>query len=117
LKGKLDGFALRVPVIVGSVVDLVAEVEKPATRDTVNAALKAASAGPLKGILGYTEEPIVSSDIIADSRSSVVDGASTMTMGDNLVKVVSWYDNEWAYSRRCADLIAYLATGKYDVRS
>jgi glyceraldehyde 3-phosphate dehydrogenase len=115
LKGKLDGFALRVPVLVGSVVDLVAELDQSASVESVNAAMKAAAAGPLRGVLGYTEEPIVSADIVGDARSSIVDGKSTMLMDKNVVKVISWYDNEWAYSRRCADLAAYLATGVYSI--
>ncbi|MCB9868657.1 MAG: type I glyceraldehyde-3-phosphate dehydrogenase [Planctomycetes bacterium] len=107
LNGKLDGFALRVPVPDGSVVDLVANLTKPASKDEVNAALRAAAEGPLKGILCYTEDPIVSSDIVHDAHSSVVDGASTMSMdGGKMVKVVSWYDNEWGYSNRVVDLMA-----------
>ena len=103
LKGKLDGIAMRVPVPDGSVVDLVAEVGRETTRDEVNAALKAAAEGPMKGILGYTERPIVSRDVIGDSHSSLVDGLLTMTMGTT-VKVISWYDNEWGYSCRVVDL-------------
>ena len=107
LKGKLDGFSLRVPVPDGSVVDLVARVKKPVTKEQVNAALKAAADGPLKGILAYTTDPIVSTDVIGDAHSSVVDGDSTMVMGDGLmVKVVAWYDNEWGYSNRVVDLIS-----------
>jgi glyceraldehyde 3-phosphate dehydrogenase len=107
LKGKLDGIALRVPTPDGSVVDLVAEVGREVTRDEVNAALKAAADGPLKGILGYTEAPIVSRDIIGDSHSSLVDGQLTMAAGKT-VKVISWYDNEWGYSCRVVDLAAKL---------
>ena len=107
LKGKLDGFSLRVPVPDGSVIDLVARVKKAATKDQVNAALKAAAEGPLKGILAYTTDPIVSTDVIGDTHSSVVDADSTMVMGDGLmVKVVAWYDNEWGYSNRVVDLIS-----------
>ncbi len=105
LNGKLDGMAMRVPVPDGSVVDLVAILAKETTTDEINAALKAASEGPMRGILGFTEDPIVSSDIIHDPRSSIADGLATMAMG-NFVKVVSWYDNEWGYSNRVADLIA-----------
>jgi glyceraldehyde 3-phosphate dehydrogenase len=106
LKGKLDGYALRVPVPDGSVVDLTANLETPATVEQINAALKAAANGPMKGILCYTEEPIVSSDIVHDAHSSVIDGASTMVAdGGKIVKIVSWYDNEWGYSNRVVDLI------------
>lgn len=110
LKGKLNGFALRVPTITVSVVDLVATTEKPVTKESVNAALKAASEGPMKGILGYTEEPLVSMDFRGDSRSSIVDALSTMTMGDHLVKVVSWYDNEMGYASRLVDLAAMVGS-------
>jgi len=104
LKGKLDGIALRVPVPDGSVVDLTCEVSRPTTAEEVNAAFRAAAeSGPLTGILGYTEDPIVSRDIVGDSRSSLVDGALTMVNGTT-VKVVSWYDNEWGYSCRLAEL-------------
>jgi glyceraldehyde 3-phosphate dehydrogenase len=104
LQGKLDGMAMRVPVIDGSVVDLVFETEKPVTKDTINAAIKAAAEGPLKGILQYCEDPIVSCDVIGNAHSSVFDALSTLVMGDNFAKVVSWYDNEWGYSNRCVDL-------------
>lgn len=104
LKGKLHGMAMRVPVIDGSVVDLVAELDKTVTKEQINAAIKAAAEGSLKGILQYTEDPIVSCDVIGNSHSSVFDAQSTMVMGDNFVKVVSWYDNEWGYSNRCVDL-------------
>jgi glyceraldehyde 3-phosphate dehydrogenase len=109
LKGKFDGFSLRVPTPTVSVVDFVAEVEKATTRDEVNAAFKAAAAGPLKGILGYTDEPLVSMDFKGDPRSSIVDGPSTMVIGGTMVKVVAWYDNEWAYSLRVADLAKLIA--------
>ncbi|MEM7205140.1 MAG: type I glyceraldehyde-3-phosphate dehydrogenase [Planctomycetota bacterium] len=106
LNGKLDGFALRVPVPDGSVVDLVANLSKSVTIEKINGALKAAAEGPLKGILAYTDDPIVSSDVIHDPHSSVIDGKSTMVSdGGKLVKVVSWYDNEWGYSNRVVDLI------------
>ena len=106
LNGKLDGFALRVPVPDGSVVDLVANLSKPASKEEINAALKAAAEGPMKGVLCYTEDPIVSSDIVHDPHSSVVDGLSTMSMdGGKQVKIVSWYDNEWGYSNRVVDLL------------
>jgi len=106
LKGKLDGCAMRVPVVNGSVVDLVARLKTSATKDEINAAMKAASEGPMNGVLGYTEDPIVSSDIIGWPESSLFDGLSTMSSGE-LVKVVSWYDNEWGYSNRVCDLIAF----------
>jgi glyceraldehyde 3-phosphate dehydrogenase len=106
LAGKLDGMAMRVPVVNGSVVDLVATLGKSATAAEVNAAMKAAAEGPLKGVLQYTEDPIVSSDIIGNPHSSVFDGLSTMVMDGNLVKIVSWYDNEWGYSNRVVDLVA-----------
>jgi len=112
LKGKLDGFALRVPVITGSVVDLTATLKKSATVDEINGAVKQAAQGKLKGILEYCPDPIVSSDVIKNSHSSVFDALSTMTLpkeGGNLVKVVSWYDNEWGYSCRTADLVQRLA--------
>ncbi|HPY77173.1 MAG TPA: type I glyceraldehyde-3-phosphate dehydrogenase [Anaerohalosphaeraceae bacterium] len=109
LKGKLDGFALRVPVIVGSCVDLVAILKKEATKEEVNAAVKKAAEGSLKGILMYCDEPIVSSDIIANQASSIFDALSTMVMDGKMVKVVSWYDNEWGYSCRTVDLIEKMA--------
>ncbi len=112
LAGKLNGFAIRVPVVNGSVVDLVATLKKPVTAEEVNAALKNAAEGKLKGILEYCEDPLVSSDIIGNPHSSIVDALSTMTMpaaGGNMVKVISWYDNEWGYSMRTADLIAKVA--------
>jgi glyceraldehyde 3-phosphate dehydrogenase len=110
LKGKLNGFALRVPTPDVSVVDLVARVEKPvASADEVNAVLKEAAEGPLKGIIGYTEEPLVSSDFTGDERSCIIDGLSTMVGPDNLIKVVAWYDNEWGYSCRVIDVAALIA--------
>jgi glyceraldehyde 3-phosphate dehydrogenase len=109
LKGKLNGFAMRVPTPNVSVVDLVAEVEKATTAEEVNNALKEAAEGPLKGILGYSDLPLVSMDYNGDPRSSIVDGLSTMVMEGNLVKVVSWYDNEWGYSNRVAELVVFIA--------
>ena len=103
LKGKLDGQAMRVPVPNGSIIDLVCEVEKAASREEVNAALSQAASGAMKGILSFTTDPLVSSDIIGNTHSSIVDGLSTMTQG-NMIKVVSWYDNEWGYSNRVVDL-------------
>ncbi len=104
LKGKLDGFSMRVPTPNVSVVDVVVEAEKSATKEEVNKALKAAADGPLKGILGYSDEPLVSVDYRGDARSSIVDGLSTMVI-DNMIKVISWYDNEWGYSNRVVDLV------------
>ena len=109
LKGKFDGFALRVPTPTVSIVDFVAEVEKATSVEEVNAVFKAAAAGPMKGILGYSEEPLVSMDYKGDPRSSIVDALSTMVMGDNMVKVIAWYDNEWAYSVRMTDLAKLMA--------
>jgi len=108
LNGKLDGFALRVPVIVGSCVDLVVELKKEATAEQLNAAVKAAADGGLKGILEYCDEPIASSDIIGNPASSVFDSLCTMVKG-KMVKVVSWYDNEWGYSSRTVDIMEKLA--------
>src|SRR5579864_7187996 len=108
LKGKLDGYAMRVPTPNVSVVDLVAVLNKPATTEEVNAALKAAADGPLKGILAYTEDPVVSTDMLRNSNSSIVDGGLTKVLDGNLLKVVAWYDNEWGYSCRIVDLIAFL---------
>ncbi|MFI5498586.1 type I glyceraldehyde-3-phosphate dehydrogenase [Nocardia asteroides] len=104
LQGKLDGYALRVPVPTGSVTDLTATLAEPATIDEINAAMKAAAEGPLQGILKYNVDPIVSSDIVTDPHSSIYDAPLTKVIG-NEVKVVSWYDNEWGYSNRLADLI------------
>jgi len=109
LKGKLNGFAMRVPVANVSVVDLVVELTKGASVDAINDALKAAAQGHLKGILAYTEEPLVSKDFNGNPNSSIVDGLSTMTMGDTMAKVVAWYDNEWAYSLRVVELAQYIA--------
>ena len=105
LNGKLNGFSMRAPVPTGSAVDLVFTTPNPVDPDQVNAALKAAADGPLKGILAYTEDPIVSTDIVGDPHSSIVDAPSTMVIGDGrMVKVISWYDNEWGYSNRCVEL-------------
>ncbi len=106
LKGKLDGFATRVPTPDGSMVDLTVELEKEVTIDEINAAMKAAAEGPMKGILKYTEDPVVSIDIVGDSASSVFDSKLTMVLGGegNFVKCISWYDNEWGYSNRVKDL-------------
>jgi glyceraldehyde 3-phosphate dehydrogenase len=108
LDGKLDGFAIRVPVPVGSVVDLVVGVKKKAAVADVNAAMKKAAEGPMKDILIYCDEPIVSSDIINDPASSIFDSLSTMVIG-NMIKVVSWYDNEWGYSNRTVDIMEKMA--------
>ncbi|MGB2863137.1 MAG: type I glyceraldehyde-3-phosphate dehydrogenase [Sedimentisphaerales bacterium] len=108
LAGKLDGFAIRVPIPVGSIVDLVVNVKKDVTVDTVNAAMKKASEGPMKGILVYCDEPIVSSDIVNDPASSIFDSLCTIVI-DKTVKVVSWYDNEWGYSNRSVDIMEKMA--------
>lgn len=108
LKGRFDGMSLRVPTLTGSVVDFVANTRKEVTIETVNNAFKEAAAGPLKGILGFTDEPLVSSDVRGDSRSSIIDGLSTMVLGGTMVKVVAWYDNEWGYSSRVADLAHFI---------
>ena len=109
LKGKLDGYAMRVPTPNVSVVDLVAVVSKPTTAEAVNAVLKQAAEGPLKGILAYTEDPVVSTDMMHNPNSSIVDSQLTKVIGGNLVKVVAWYDNEWGYSMRVVDLVEFLA--------
>jgi glyceraldehyde 3-phosphate dehydrogenase len=108
LKGKLDGISIRVPTPDVSVVDLTVETEKPTTKEAVNAALKAAAEGPLKGILGYTDEPLVSNDFKGNPLSSIVDGQMTAVIQDNMVRVLSWYDNEWGYSTRVIDLAAMI---------
>ena len=108
LVGKLDGYALRVPVPTGSITDLTVELTNPATVEEINAAYKAAAEGPLKGILKYTEDPIVSSDIVTDPHSSIFDAGLTKVIGSQ-VKVASWYDNEWGYSNRLVDLTEYVA--------
>ena len=110
LKGKLDGFSMRVPTPNVSVVDLTVFTEKPATKDAVNAALRAAAEGPMKGILDYTEEQLVSADFKGNSHSSIVDSEYTRVVGANCVNVLAWYDNEWGYSCRCRDLIKLMAS-------
>jgi len=110
LKGKLDGFAMRVPTANVSVVDLAVIVEKKTTADEVNAAFRAAAAGPLKGILAVEDAPLVSIDFRGNSNSSIVDAAYTKVMDGDFVKVLSWYDNEWGYSVRCVDLVLYMAS-------
>jgi glyceraldehyde 3-phosphate dehydrogenase len=108
LKGKMDGMAMRVPLPTGSLVDLVAVLEKDVTKEEINAAMKKAAGGPMKGFLEYTEDPIVSSDVVKNPASSVFDALSTMVLSKRLVKVLSWYDNEWGYSNRVVDLIGKL---------
>ncbi|MEK7683008.1 MAG: type I glyceraldehyde-3-phosphate dehydrogenase [Chloroflexota bacterium] len=109
LKGKFDGFAMRVPIATVSVVDFVAVLEREATTETLHQAFRAASVGPMEGILGFSEEPLVSTDFRMDPRSSIVDAQFTMVMGGDMAKVVAWYDNEWGYSTRTADLAALMA--------
>jgi glyceraldehyde 3-phosphate dehydrogenase len=101
--------SLRVPTITGSITDLVVEIEKSATAEEINAAFKAAAEGEMKGILGYSDEPLVLSDYVGDPRSSIVDGLMTKVMDGNMVKVLAWYDNEWGYSCRTVDLAAKVA--------
>jgi glyceraldehyde 3-phosphate dehydrogenase len=108
LKGKLDGMAMRVPVLDGSIVDLVAEMARPVSAEEVNRALRTAALGPLRDILQYSEEPIVSSDVIGNSHSSIFDSLCTSVQGPNFLKTVSWYDNEWGYSCRVVDLMKRL---------
>jgi glyceraldehyde 3-phosphate dehydrogenase len=109
LKGKLNGMSMRVPTPNVSVTDLVAELKVNVTVDEINNAFKEAAAGSLKGILNYSIEPLVSSDYNGDPASSTIDALSTMVVGDNMVKVISWYDNEWGYSNRVVDLVEYIA--------
>jgi glyceraldehyde 3-phosphate dehydrogenase len=109
LKGKFDGYALRVPTPTVSIVDFVAELAKPCTLEEMIAAFDEAAAGPMKGILGVSHEPLVSMDFKGDTRSSIIDADSCMALGGTMVKVVSWYDNEWGYARRVADLVNYIA--------
>ncbi len=109
LKGRFDGMSLRVPTITVSVVDFVATLRTDVTKESVNNAFKQAAAGSLKGILDYTEEPLVSMDFRGDSHSSIVDGLSTMVLGNNMIKILAWYDNEWGYSCRVADLTHFIA--------
>ena len=110
LKGKLDGISMRVPVPNGSIVDLVAEIEQNATKDELNAAFREAAQGPLRGILEYSEEDLVSSDVIGNPHSSIVDGKLTAVMDGNLIKVLAWYDNEWGFSNRVIELIHLLGS-------
>jgi glyceraldehyde 3-phosphate dehydrogenase len=109
LKGRFDGFALRVPTPTVSVIDFVAITSRPVSVESANQALRAAADGPMRGLLGYTEEPLVSMDFKGDERSSIVDAQSTLVTGDNLLKVIAWYDNEWGYSCRVADLASFMA--------
>ncbi|MCC3864947.1 type I glyceraldehyde-3-phosphate dehydrogenase [Terrisporobacter petrolearius] len=117
LKGKLNGFAVRVPTPTVSLVDLVCVLKKDATVEEINAAFKKASENEMKGILGYSEEPLVSIDYRGDARSSIIDGLSTMAMGSRMFKVVSWYDNEWGYSSRTVDLVDFIATKMKDLEN
>ena len=110
IDGKLDGMAMRVPTSTVSIVDLTVELEKPVTVEEINKAMKEAAEGELKGILGYSEEPLVSSDFKGDPRSSIFDALETKVIDGTFVKVLSWYDNEWGYSNRVADLIVYIAS-------
>jgi glyceraldehyde 3-phosphate dehydrogenase len=110
LKGKFDGFSLRVPTPTVSVVDFTATVGRETSVEELNAAFRTAAEGPMKGILGVSDEPLVSSDFRGDARSSIIDAASTMVLGGDFVKVIAWYDNEWGYSCRCADLIQMVAS-------
>jgi len=107
--GKMNGRALRVPTATVSIIDMVVLLEKPTSVEGINAAMKAASEGPMKGILGYSEEPLVSMDYKGDERSAIFDALSTMAIGDNFFKVLAWYDNEWAFSVRMADLVKFMA--------
>ncbi len=110
LNGKLTGMSMRVPTLDVSVVDLTAKLKKPATYDEIKAAMKAASEGPMKGILGYTEDMVVSSDFIGDARTSIFDAGAGIQLSEKFVKVVSWYDNEWGYSNKVIDLILYMSS-------
>ncbi|MCP4657292.1 MAG: type I glyceraldehyde-3-phosphate dehydrogenase, partial [bacterium] len=112
LVGRLDGFAMRVPIPDGSIVDLVCRLRKNPSTGEVNAAVRAAAEGPMKRIVEYSEEPLVSTDIIGNPHSSIFDALSTSSLGDGYVKVVSWYDNEWGYSNRVVDLLDLLATAE-----
>ncbi|MEO7664471.1 MAG: type I glyceraldehyde-3-phosphate dehydrogenase [Candidatus Limnocylindrales bacterium] len=109
LKGRFDGFSLRVPTPTVSVVDFTATVRRETSVEELNEAFRTAAAGPMKGILGVSDEPLVSTDFRGDSRSSIIDSATTMVLGGDFIKVIAWYDNEWGYSCRCADLIAMIA--------
>jgi glyceraldehyde 3-phosphate dehydrogenase len=106
--GRIDGMALRVPTADVSIIDLVAELEQDVTAEEVNAAFRAASEGPMSGIMGVSDEPLVSVDYTGDPRSSVIDALSTSVMDGRMVKVLSWYDNEWGYSSRVVDLVRYV---------
>ena len=108
VEGKLDGFSLRVPTPTVSIIDLAVRVEKPTNKDAVNALFRTYEGGRMKGILGVTDEPLVSTDFKGDARSSIIDSLSTLVIGDTFVKILSWYDNEWGYSCRIADLTAYV---------
>jgi glyceraldehyde 3-phosphate dehydrogenase len=108
LNGKLSGFAVRAPVPTGSVVDLTFEAERETSAEEINAAMKAAADGPMAGILEYTEDPIVSSDIVQNPHSSIFDSKLTVAIDGTMVKAISWYDNEWGYSNRCVDLVQKL---------
>jgi len=110
LKGKLDGMAMRVPVPDGSTVDLVVELERPVSIEEINAAVRKASEGAMKGIIQYSDDPLVSTDIIGNPHSSIFDAGGTQVLGGNLVKVLAWYDNEWGYSNRVVDLIERLGS-------
>jgi glyceraldehyde 3-phosphate dehydrogenase len=109
LEGKMDGFAVRVPTPDGSLVDLTCELNRDVTKDEIHAAMKAAADGPMKGVLEYLDEPLVSCDIIGNPHSSIFDSGLTKVLGGNLVKVISWYDNENGYSNRLADLVERMA--------
>ncbi|RRN76578.1 type I glyceraldehyde-3-phosphate dehydrogenase, partial [Pseudoxanthomonas sp. SGD-10] len=110
IKGKLTGMAFRVPTADVSVVDLTVRLEKPASYEDIKAAMKAASEGELKGILGYTEDEVVSTDFLGDARTSIFDAKAGISLNDNFVKVVSWYDNEWGYSNKIVDLLQHMAS-------
>ncbi len=109
LKGKFDGYSVRVPTPTVSLIDFTAELDRPATVEQINDAFRTAARGSMKGILGVSDDPLVSSDFRGDSRSAIIDSASTMLLGDNFAKVVAWYDNEWGYSCRIADLVTFVA--------
>jgi len=109
LEGKLDGVSLRVPVTTGSIIDLVCELSKSVTKEDINKAMKEAASGKMKGILQYTEDPIVSVDVIHNPHSAIFDGLSTMVIGKNLAKVFAWYDNEWGFSVRMVEMLELMA--------
>jgi len=110
LKGKLTGMSFRVPTPDVSVVDLVVRLEKPATYDMIKKAMKDASEGDMKGVLGYTEDEVVSNDFLSDPRTSIFDAKAGIALNDHFVKVVAWYDNEWGYSNKIVDLVEHIAT-------